>query len=108
MKLRLFVVTGNRDKDINIMSNGRVILFPMPHGNQNMHFLMMAKYWLTTKNATTFTFLLSPSRHMFPYQQYNVDEELLDCLEIIYNLIDFLDNIRLALETEKGLTPIIH
>ena len=45
---------------------------------------------------------------MFPYQQYNVDEELLDCLEIIYDLINFLDNIRLALETEKDLTPIIH
>ena len=25
-------------------------------GNWNMHFLMMAKYWLTTKNATTFNF----------------------------------------------------
>ena len=54
------------------------------------------------------TFLLSPSGHMFPYQQYNVDEELLDCLEIIYDLIDFLDDIRLVLETEKDLTPIIH
>ena len=45
---------------------------------------------------------------MFPYQQYNVDKELLDCLEIIYDLIDFLDDIRLVLETEKDLTPIIH
>ena len=45
---------------------------------------------------------------MFSYQQYNVDKELLDCLEIIYNLIDFLDYIRLVLETEKDLTPIIH
>ena len=45
---------------------------------------------------------------MFPYQQYNVDEELLDCLEIIYDLINFLDNIKLALETEKDLTRIIH
>ena len=53
------------------------------------------------------TFILSPSRHMFPYQQYNMDKELLDCLEIIYNLIDFLDDIRLALETEKDLIPII-
>ena len=44
---------------------------------------------------------------MFPYQQYNMDEELLDCLEIIYDLINFLDDIRL-LETEKDLTPIIH
>ena len=45
---------------------------------------------------------------MFPYQQYNMDKELLDRLEIIYNLIDFLDNLRLVLETEKDLTPIIH
>ena len=45
---------------------------------------------------------------MFPYQQYNMDKELLDCLEIIYDLIDFLDNIRLAPETEKDLIPIIH
>ena len=45
---------------------------------------------------------------MFPYQQYNMDKELLDCLEIIYNLINFLDNIRLVLETEKNLIPIIH
>ena len=37
---------------------------------------------------------------MFPYQQYNVDEELLDYLEIIYDFIDFLDNIRLVLEME--------
>ena len=43
---------------------------------------------------------------MFPYQQYNMDEKLLDCLEIIYDLINFLDDIRLALE--KDLTPIIH
>ena len=54
------------------------------------------------------TFILSPSRHMFPYQQYNMDKELLDCLEIINDLINFLDDIRLALETEKDLTPIIH
>ena len=42
---------------------------------------------------------------MFPYQQYNMDKELLDFLETIYDLIDFLDDIRLALETEKDLTP---
>ena len=45
---------------------------------------------------------------MFPYQQYHVDKELLDYLEIIYDLINFLDDIRLVLETEKDLTPIIH
>ena len=73
-----------------------------------MHFPMMAKYWLTTKNATTFNFSFVSIWTHVSYQQYNVDKELLDCLEIIYNLIDFLDDIRLALETEKDLTPIIH
>ena len=53
-KSRLSVVTGNGDADINITSNGGVILFPMPHGNRNMHFPMMEKYWLITKNNTTF------------------------------------------------------
>ena len=91
----LFVVTGNGDEDINITSNGRVILFPMPHGNQNMHFPIMAKYWLITKNDTT-------------YQQYDVDKELLDCLEIIYDLIFFLNDIKLALELDEVLVPIIH
>ena len=45
---------------------------------------------------------------MFPYQQYNMDKELLDCLEIIYSLIDFLNDIRLGLEMEEDLIPIIH
>ena len=63
--------------------------------------------WLQ-KTPPPLTFLLSPSRHMFPYQHYNMDEELLDCLEIIYDLINFFDDIRLALETEKDLIPIIH
>ena len=51
-------------------------------------------------------FLLSPSGHMFPYQQYNMDKELLDWLEIIYDLIDFLDDIRLALEMEEDWFPL--
>ena len=54
MKSRLSVITGNGNEDINIMSNGRVILFLTPHGN--MYFLMMATYWLNTKNTTTFNF----------------------------------------------------
>ena len=56
MKLRLFMVTGNGDEDINITSNGGVILFLTPHENRNMHFPIMEKYWLTTKNATAFNF----------------------------------------------------
>ena len=45
---------------------------------------------------------------MSPYQQYDVDKELLDCLEIIYDLIFFLNDIKLALELDEDLVPIIH
>ena len=45
---------------------------------------------------------------MSPYQQYDVDKELLDCLEIIYNLIFFLNDIKLTLELDEDLVPIIH
>ena len=44
---------------------------------------------------------------MSPYQQYDMDKELLDCLEIIYNLI-FLNDIKLTLELDEDLVPIIH
>ena len=44
---------------------------------------------------------------MSPYQQYNMDKELSDCLEIIYNLIFFLNDIKLALELDEEV-PIIH
>ena len=44
---------------------------------------------------------------MSPYQQYDVDKELLDCLVIIYDLI-FLNDIKLTLELDEHLVPIIH
>ena len=44
---------------------------------------------------------------MSSYQQYDMDKELLDCLEIIYNLI-FLNDIKLTLELDEDLVPIIH
>ena len=37
-----------------------------------------------------------------------MDKELLDCLEIIYDLINFLVDIKIALEMEKDLIPVIH
>ena len=70
-----------------------------------MHFLMTAKYWLNTKNDTTFN---THTLDMSPYQQYDMDKELLDCLEIIYDLIFFLNDIKLALELDEDLVPIIH
>ena len=42
------------------------------------------------------------------YQQYDMDKELLDCLEIIFDLIDFLNDIKLALELDEDLVPTIH
>ena len=41
---------------------------------------------------------------MSPYQQYDMDKELLDWLEIIF----FLNDIKLALELDEDLVPIIH
>ena len=40
---------------------------------------------------------------MSPYQQYDMDKELLDWLEIIF----FLNDIKLALELDEDLVPII-
>ena len=42
MKLKQFLTTGNEGGDINILSDGGDIQSPMPHGNWNMYFQMMA------------------------------------------------------------------
>jgi len=41
-------------------------------------------------------------------QQYNVNWELCECLELVYEILDFLDDIRLALELGEDLTNILH
>jgi hypothetical protein len=39
--------------------------------------------------------------------QYNVDEEVLLCLEVMFKMLDFLADIRIALELRDDLGPIL-
>ena len=41
-------------------------------------------------------------------QTYNVDWELCECLELVYKILDSLDNIKLALEKGKEIMDILH
>ena len=41
-------------------------------------------------------------------QKYDIDEEFFLCLEFLYDLLDFLDDIRLALELDEDLGLLIH
>ena len=43
-----------------------------------------------------------------PSPQYHIDEEFLECLECVYEILDFLDDIRLALELEDDLGLLLH
>jgi hypothetical protein len=40
-------------------------------------------------------------------QQYNVNWEIIDCLEIVYDILDFLEDIRIALCEEEDLSLIL-
>jgi hypothetical protein len=41
-------------------------------------------------------------------QTYNVNWELCECLELVYEILDFLDDIRLALELEEEIMTLLH
>jgi hypothetical protein len=64
-----------------------------------------------TNTDTTFE-LLQLHHHLedntMPSPQYNVDEEFFECLELMYDILDFLSDIKLALELDEDLGPIIH
>jgi len=40
-------------------------------------------------------------------QTYNVNGELCECLELVYEILDLLDDIRLALELEENITTLL-
>jgi hypothetical protein len=42
------------------------------------------------------------------FQIYNITEEFLLCLDALYEILDFLDDIRLALELDEDLSLLIH
>jgi hypothetical protein len=41
-------------------------------------------------------------------QKYTIDEEFFLCLDALYDLLDFLDDIKLALELDEDLGLLIH
>jgi hypothetical protein len=47
--------------------------------------------------------------HTMPFHpQYNVNWELAECLELVYEILDFLDDIKLALELEEDITALLN
>ena len=46
---------------------------------------------------------------MLPFDRtYNVEQEFYQCLERVYEILDFLEDISIALERKESLTPILH
>jgi hypothetical protein len=44
-----------------------------------------------------------------PFDQlYNVNNELCECLELVYEILDFLDDIRLALELQEDIIALLN
>jgi hypothetical protein len=41
-------------------------------------------------------------------QDYNVNWELCECLELVYEILDFLDDIRLALELREDIASLLN
>ena len=41
-------------------------------------------------------------------QTYNVNWELCECLELMYEILDSLEDIKLALKKRKEITEILH
>jgi len=41
-------------------------------------------------------------------QTYNVNWEFYECLDLVYEILDFLDDIRLALELDEDLGLLVH
>ena len=50
MKSKLSSIIERGDGDISTLLNGGVTLFPMRHGNRNMHFRMMEISWHNTNS----------------------------------------------------------
>jgi hypothetical protein len=110
-KSKQSLITGNEDAAINFTSNGKVTLFLTPHGNRNQAFPTMATPWNVTNNATNF----EPhclSHHLYlaitmTDRLYNVNPEFWTCDSFVYDILDFLSDIRLALLLGEDLTNIL-
>jgi len=46
---------------------------------------------------------------MMPFHQtYNVNWELCECLELVYEVLDLLQDIKLALELDEDITTLLN
>ena len=46
---------------------------------------------------------------MLPFDRtYNVEQEFYQCLERVCEILDFLEDISIALERKESLIPILH
>ena len=44
-----------------------------------------------------------------PFEQpYNVDWEFCECLDLVYDILDLLNDIKLALELDEDITALFH
>ena len=41
-------------------------------------------------------------------QTYNVNWELCECLELVYEILDFLEDIKLALELQEDIIALLN
>jgi hypothetical protein len=47
--------------------------------------------------------------HNMPFNRNNnIDWEICQCLELVYEILDSLEDLRLGLEREKEITEILH
>ena len=75
--------TEEEDEDISTTWSGKATLSPMPHGNLNMHFWMMATFWHDTNDANlwhtmTLTHIRSTDKNnkeTSRHQQYKPKQE---------------------------------
>ena len=46
---------------------------------------------------------------MLPFDlTYNMEQEFYQCLEHMYEILNFLEDISIALERKEDLTPLLH
>jgi hypothetical protein len=69
----------------------------------------MGIWWNNTNVDTAFDTSSPCTFHTMPScdQQYNINWEIIECLEIVYEILDDLENIRIALWKKKDPSHIL-
>ena len=76
----------------------------MPHGNRNMSSRMTEICWRNTNDDIVSENNPNLTSNTMPFDQtYNVEPPFYSCLELVYEILEDLEDIRIALE--KGRDP---